>query len=197
MTVCEGIFTMPSHRLQKNQQANRTSWTDGAHSALLTAQFCIYSLISPVSRNQRVMQKCCVIAVFCRTCSVQTSQPSWPLSDRRIHRKWLVGIEKDEGKCGAAFPLLLASLPSSVRVFVFQTEINCSLFINLLMVGNCFWLPPPPHPPSSPHSCSSILYAAPELSACCQSNVSARRCCISNIQSSKFHLPSNHINSQQ
>lgn len=35
-----------------HQQANRTSWTDGAHSDLLTARFCIYSLISPVSTTK-------------------------------------------------------------------------------------------------------------------------------------------------
>lgn len=102
------------------------------------------------------MQKWCGIARFNWTRSEKKQPANWLLPDRRIHGKWLVGAGKDEGKCGAASsPLLLSSLPSSVRVFVFSTEINCSLFINLLMVGNCF--SPPSTRFSQTDNCTNIL----------------------------------------
>lgn len=122
-----------------NQQANKTSWTDGAQSDLLTARFCIYSLISPVSRTKGSCRSGVWSRDFNGTCSVKTSQPVGNYQTEGFMVSDLLERGRDEGKCGAAFPpLLFSSLPSSVRVFVFWTEINCSLFINLLMVGNCF-----------------------------------------------------------
>lgn len=47
--------------------------------------------------------------------------------------------ERTTGNVGRPPSSLPPSLPSSVRVFVFWTEINCCLFINLLMLGNCFF----------------------------------------------------------
>lgn len=87
-----------------SQQANKTSWTDGAHSDLLTARFRIYSLISSVSRTKRVMQKWCVIAGFNRTCSVETSQPVGNYQTEEFIVSDLLEQGTTKGKCGAAFP---------------------------------------------------------------------------------------------
>lgn len=57
-----------------NQQANKTSCTDGAHANLSTAQLCIYSLISPVSGINGVMGKQRAAAGLNRTRPLKTTQ---------------------------------------------------------------------------------------------------------------------------
>lgn len=63
-----------------------------------------------------------------RTCWGQTSQ----LSDTRIHRGDLQGGGSRKGNVGQP-PLFRSSLPSSVLIFVFETEMNCSRLFT------CWW----------------------------------------------------------
>lgn len=95
-----------------------TSWTDGAQSNFLTAQFCIDSLISPVSRTKRVMQNWCVIPA-----SPRENQPaSQPVGNHQteglIVSDLLEGgrTEVNVGHPDSSSPSLH---PCSVRAFVF------------------------------------------------------------------------------
>ena len=114
VTVREG-YSLCQATDGANQQANRTSWTDGAHSDLLTAQFCRYSLISPVSRSKESHRS----GVWSQDFTGLACQPVGNYQTEGLIVSDLLERGKDEGKCGAASPPLLSSLPSSVRVFVF------------------------------------------------------------------------------